>query len=123
MKKMNLNNVSVDGLVELFRNYALQQDEAMLYGDQVEVNRLFWKLRAVAEELKSRDGDQRAALLPLYDDKNSQVKVRAMKATLAVAPEQAIEGLSKLRANKRDPVCLDAGMCLWAIEEGIFKPT
>jgi hypothetical protein len=46
-----------------------------------------------------------------------------MKATLAIAPEKAIEGLRKLTENKRDPACLEAGMSLWAIEQGIFKPT
>jgi hypothetical protein len=119
----NLKRMSVDELVELFRTHALEQYQAMLRGEQSKVNAAFWKLVEVSDELKSREGDQRSALLRLYDDKNSQVKVKAMKHTLAVARERAIEGLSKLRANKNDPVCLEAGMCLWAMEEGIFKPT
>ncbi len=95
----------------------------MLSGEQAKVNRLVFKLKDIADELSVRHGDQRAALLRLYKDKNSQVKVKAMKATLAIAPSAAIEGLRKLTENTRDPACLEAGMSLWAIEQGIFKPT
>jgi hypothetical protein len=123
MTKPNLKTMSVDELVEAFRKYALEQDDAMLSGEQANVNRLVFKLKDVADELRARHGDQRSALLRLYQDKNSQVKVKAMKATLAVAPNKAMEGLRKLTENKRDPACLEAGMSLWAIEQGIFKPT
>ena len=78
--------MSVDELVELFRDFALEQDEALLRGEQRCVNALFWKLQDIAEELKSREGDQRSALMGLYDDTNAQVRVKAIKSTLAVAP-------------------------------------
>jgi hypothetical protein len=60
--------------------------------------------------------------MPLYYHPNAQVRVKAMKATLAVAPNEGMEGLRELTKNKRNPACLEAGMSLWAIEQGIFKP-
>ncbi len=42
-----------------------------------EINRLYWKIASVGNELKSRPGDQRAALLPLYNHKNMQVRLKA----------------------------------------------
>lgn len=67
-----------------FTQLAIQQDDA-LDGDVPEVTRLFWLLENVKAELKRRPGDQRAALLALYDHQpNMQVRVKAAKATLAV---------------------------------------
>ena len=57
--------------------------------DNAKFNRLFWQMEAVEGQLKARIGDQRRALLRLYDHPNAQVRLTAAKATLAVAPEAA----------------------------------
>jgi hypothetical protein len=127
MNRAGLTKLSVDELVEQFRNYALQQDEALLSGEQSKVNRLFWKLRDVEGELegelKRRDGDQRSALLRLYDHPNAQVRVKAIKASLAVAPELGREALQALANSKNYPAAMEAGMSIRALDRGIFKPT
>jgi Domain of unknown function (DUF2019) len=64
--KQQLKKMPVDELVGLFRQYVLEQDEAMLGEEHAKVNRLVWKLKDVGDELKSREGDQRSALLSLY---------------------------------------------------------
>jgi hypothetical protein len=46
-------------------------------------------LEEIKRELKPKPGDHRFALLPLYDHNNMQVRVKAAKATLAIAPEAA----------------------------------
>jgi hypothetical protein len=47
----------------------------------------------------------------------------AAKQTLAVAPAAARQLLEAIQASKMQPEALDAGMCLWTLDEGIFKPT
>ncbi len=122
MKRVKLFSLSNEDLVQRFVELAIQQDMALLSGPQREINKLFWKIEAIKDELKSRPGDQRTALLPLYDHKNKQVQVKAAKATLAIAPEAARAKLQAIRDSGWQPQALDAGMCLWTIEQGIYTP-
>jgi hypothetical protein len=80
-------------------------------------------MEAVEGELKARTGDQRRALLVLYDHPNAQVRLKAAKATLAVAPQAARRMLQIIRESKEYPQAGDAGMTIRAIESGIFRPT
>jgi hypothetical protein len=120
--KLKLKTMSVHQLVEQFRDFALAQDDALLGGEQRRVNALFWKLADIADELKSREGDQRTALMRLYDHPNAQVRVKAIKNTLAVAPKKARRALEILAASKEYPAAGEAGMSVWALDEGVFKP-
>ena len=86
-------------------------------------NRLVDDIIAVEAELKSRPGDQRTALLTLYDHANMQVRLNAAHATLAVAPEAARGLLVAIRDSRWMPQALHAGMSLWNLEEGVFRPT
>ncbi len=70
MKRQNLSDMSVKQLVQLFVDLSVQQDMALLSLAQDEVNKLYWKIEAIEEELKSRPDDQRSALLPLFEHKN-----------------------------------------------------
>jgi len=123
MTRIKLSNLSNEELVQRFVELAIQQDMALLSGALREVNKLFWKLEAIKNELKSRPGDQRSVLLTLYDHKNRQVQVKAAKATLAIAPEAARAKLQAIRDSGWQPQALDAGMCLWTIEQGIYTPS
>jgi hypothetical protein len=123
MKRVNLQAMTTEQLVQLFAAVALAQDEAMLMDDDAEVNRLFWQLDAIKQELKSRDGDQRRALLRLYDHPNAQVRLKAVKGTLAVAPEAARRMLQIIADSKEYPQAGEAGMSLYNLDEGIFKPS
>jgi hypothetical protein len=78
---------------------------------------------AIKDELKMRHGDQRRELLSLYDHPNVQVRLNAAKVTLAVAPEPAREVLQAISDSLEYPQAGDAGMSLWNLEQGIFKPT
>ena len=87
-----------------------------------EFNRLYGQMDAVKKELKSRPGDQRRALLTLYDHPNIQVRLTAAEGTLAVAPEAAQRIASKHQDSREYPQAADAGI-LWDLDRGIFKPT
>jgi hypothetical protein len=121
--KQQLKKMSVDELVGLFRQYGLEQDEAMLGEERAKVNRLVWKLKDVGDELKSREGDQRSALLSLYNHRNAQVRLHAIRATLALAPDIARQALEALANSKEYPTSGDAGMTIRALDQGSFKPT
>src|SRR6476620_4481081 len=93
MKKILLATLSVDQLVQQFTNVTLAQDKALLDADFTESNPPFVEMEAIKDELNSRDGDQRRTLLRLYCHPNAQVRLKAVKATLAVAPDVARQAL------------------------------
>ena len=115
--------MTVDQLVERFLAIALEQDYALLMDDTERFNRLYGKMAAISQELKSREGDQRRALLRLYGHRNAQVRVTAALATLAVSPQMARSALEAIRASQEQPQAMDAGMTLWNLDRGVFKPT
>jgi hypothetical protein len=124
MKKQDkLQDMTVDQLVQRFVTIALDQDRALLRREHARFNRLFDEMEAVESELKARDGDQRQALLSLYDHPNTQVRVKAVKATLAVAPEPALRQLKEIADSRKYPQAGEAGMSLLNLERGIFKPS
>lgn len=123
MKRMRLQDATVAQLVDRFTVIGVDQDRALLRREHAKFNRLFDEMVAIEEELKARDGDQRRELLRLYDHPNAQVRLNALKATLAVAPELALRTLQALRESREYPQAADAGMTLIALKRGIFKPT
>jgi cytochrome c oxidase assembly protein Cox11 len=122
MKRVNLSVLNNEGLVEMFAELAVEQDVALLSRMQRKVNSIYWRLEAIESELKSRPGDQRSALLPLYNHKNMQVRVKAAKATLAIAPESARAQLEAIRESGWQPQAGEAGMSLGFLDEGVYKP-
>jgi hypothetical protein len=123
MKPANLQGMSVEKLVMRFTELCLAQFEAELRSELSKENRLIRQMFAVADELRARAGDQRRALLELYSHPNIQVRLMAAKETLAVAPVAAREMLQAIKDSGQMPQSMDAGMCLWALDEGIHKPT
>jgi len=123
MKSTRLTQLTVEHLVARFAEIGSAQDDALLYDEIAKFNRLYREKTSVLEELRSRDGDQRRALLRLYDHPNIQVRLNAAKATLAVAPEAARRLLEDIATRKDVPQGGDAGMSLWNLDRGVFKPT
>src|SRR5712691_3930772 len=123
MTPSKLADMTVEQLVERFAAIALGQDQALLMHEYAKFNRLFDEMQAVGRELKGRNGDQRRALLRLYDHPNAQVRLKAVKATLAVAPEAARRTLRSIAESREYPQAGEAGMSLANLERGIFKPT
>jgi hypothetical protein len=121
MERSKLQDMTVDQLVERFTAIAVDQDNAI--DNTAKYNRLFEQMEAVKRELKARDGDQRRALLCLYGHPNAQVRLKAVKATLAVAPERARRMLEIMAQSREYPQAGDAGMTIDALDRGIFKPT
>jgi len=121
-KQVTLQDLSVDQLVERFAGLALEQDTALLGESITRVNQLYYALKDVENELKAREGDQRKALVRLYEHKNPQVRLKAVKATLAVAPEVARPMLQAIADSREYPQAGEAGMSILNLERGIYKP-
>jgi hypothetical protein len=123
MRQKAINQMTTSELVEKFVEVAVAQDEAELRGQMAKYNRLFKQMMDVEGQLRGRDGDQRLQLLRLFDHPNLHVRVQAAMLTLAVAPVEARAQLEILAASDRLPYSADAGMCLWNLDRGVFKPT
>ena len=123
MRSPTIHDQTTDQLVDHFMEIALEQDTALLREQINKVNRLFDDLELVEAELKARAGDQRRALLRLYAHPNPQVRVKAIKATLAVAPDKARRALRELAESREYPQSGEAGMSIRALDRGIFKPS
>ncbi|HXO72771.1 MAG TPA: DUF2019 domain-containing protein [Bradyrhizobium sp.] len=123
MKRIQLSNVTTKDLVERFAQIGVAQDRALLGGEITKFNRLFDQMATVSNELKSREGDQRSALMVLYDYPNIQVRLKAAKHTLAVAPVEARRQIEAIAASNWMPQAGDAGMSLWNLDRGVYKPT
>ena len=122
MKRLKLQDMTANQLLECFTAIGIEQDQTLLRRRYAKFNRLFDEMVAIEDELKTRDGDQRRELLSLYNHPNAQVRLNAIKATLAVAPEIARQALQALADSREYPQAGDAGMSLWNLEQGIFKP-
>ena len=123
MSPRNLSKLSIDELIEEFVSIGTAQDDALLMEEYARFNRLFDKLEHIEAELKDRPGDARRELVRLYGHPNFQVWLNAAKATLALAPEEARRQLHAIQDSRHFPQAGDAGMALWTLDEGIYKPT
>ena len=120
MTKGKLHTLTVDQLTARFAKIGIAQDKAE--DDNAKYTRLFEQMEAVEQELKSRPGDPRWALLSLYNHRNMQVRLKAAKATLAIAPKEARQMIESIAASSWFPQAGDAGMCLTMLDRGIFVP-
>ena len=123
MKQQNLSIMNLADLVQRFAVITREQDMVLLEGHMAKFNKLFEDMKKFHDELKKRPGDQRRALMQLYDFPNMQVRLQASKLTLAVAPIEARAQLAIIAASRWIPQADDAGMSLFNLENGIFKPT
>ncbi len=124
MKKIeDLSNLTVEQLVQQFADLGVAQYQAASQESIRLYNKLFAQTMKVTEELKSREGDARTALVALYRHPNVEVRMGAAKATLAVNPEGARDLLIAIEKLNRFPQSPSAGMCLSSLEDGTFKPT
>jgi hypothetical protein len=122
MKKSAPHELTVAELVDHFAAICAQQNKALFDRAVGRFNRLYDQMDAVRNGLETREGDQRRALLSLFNHPDLQVRLQAAKTTLAIAPAAARQMLEALERWGRQPQAGDAGMCLINLERGIFVP-
>ena len=123
MKTSKINHLSTGQLVARFAEICLDQDQALLRSDIAGFNRLYGQMVAIRDELKSRMGDERRALVALYNHENAQVRLQAARASLAVAPEEARRVIELIANGRKFPQAGDAGMTISNLDSGVFKPS
>lgn len=115
--------MSVADLASYFTASALAQYNADMDFNIKAINIAVKEMMAIAAELKSRPGDQRSALLELYDHPNTRVRLSAARLSFALAPVRARAVIQEIADSKKFSTALDAGMCLSSIDMGLFKPS
>jgi hypothetical protein len=69
-----------------------------------------------------RTGDQRRALISLYNHRNAQVRLKAAISTLAVAPNAARRVLQLITDRAEFPQAAHAYGMIRALEDGSYTP-
>ncbi len=95
---------------------------AILDSETKRFNRMFPKMQAIDRELRTRGPEARTALIPLLDNHDRFIRYYAAKYTLGLAPDRARRVIEDIAKSSYDALRLDAGMCLYALDKGIFKP-
>jgi len=116
MTRSNVKTMTVNELVQRFVTIALDQDQALFNDEIATFNKLYGQMDAVRNELKSRPGDQRSALLPLYTHPNIQVRLKAALSTMEIAPEAARKVFRKIADSRRYPQAADALAAIWRLD-------
>lgn len=122
MKPKNLDEMTVDELIERFAEIGVAQYKALDDDDYAKFNRLYRQMDEVDRELRARGPEARLALLKLYTYPNMQVRLKAATRTLGVALGPARQVLQAIRDSKWPPQYLDAGMLLMSLDDGTFVP-
>jgi hypothetical protein len=117
-----LRRLTVEQLVAAFEAMGIEQAHAELYGKISKYNRLFEKMGAIQDELKSRADDQRSALVSLLQHPNPQVRYMAAEYTLAVAPRESRQVLQDLSDKNIYPQAANARGTLRSLAIGRRKP-
>lgn len=112
VSEKNLGGMAVDELLAAYVALCLRQFDANEVEDSRRYNATFPIVMAIETELESRAGDQRRALMGLFDHPNIQVRLQAARACRSVAPVAAAALLEEIKASQRFPQAADAGMWL-----------
>jgi hypothetical protein len=121
VKRVKLEEMTVDELVDRFAEIGVAEDQALLCGEHKKFNRLFTQMNEVDQELRRRGLEARRALIQLFDHPNMQARLQAAKWSLGVAPDVARKVIEEIPASQWQPQAMEAGMTLWNLDEGIFK--
>ncbi|QBR70677.1 hypothetical protein CU048_04605 [Beijerinckiaceae bacterium] len=119
--KRKLEDLNVDQLVLRFAEIGVAQDQALLYDEYKKFKRLFNLMNEVDQELRRRGLEARMALLRLFNHPNMQVRLKAAKRSLGVAPEAARQVIEEIKKSQCFPQALEAGMTLRNLDSGLFK--
>ncbi len=122
MTPRDVRKATTDELVDRFAAVCVEQSKALDEDEIAKFNRLYDAMAAIRDELKARSGDQRYALLALFNHHNFQVQLQAARATLAVAPAESRRLIEKIAASRWYPQAGDAGMTLANLDRGVFVP-
>jgi hypothetical protein len=110
-------------LLARFEKLCVEQYDALDRQEYAAFNRRYDRIQAIEDELKSRPGDQRRILMTLFGHPNMQVRLTAARANLAIDYPAARREIQDIADSKWGPQCLDAGMTLINLDNGVYRPS
>ena len=122
MKPGNLATSTVECLVDFFASLAIEQSRAIDDDEYTEYHELYRTIQDVDREISLRGTAARRELLRLYGHENIQVRLQAVLHAFALEPVLSRQVLEEIRAHQIQPYAMDAGMALWNLDRGVFKP-
>lgn len=78
-------------------------------------------LLSVQNEIRARSREYRLSLAPLLEDQNRYVQYYAARQLLALVPGRSRQIIEE-NSRQGDAIAGDAGMLLYTIDSGIYKP-
>jgi hypothetical protein len=119
MNNRSLKRLNDNDLMEKFAAAAKALGEAINYWESgvKETDRLF----AIRDEIRARGLAVRLRLAPLLDNEDRFVRYYAARQLLALVPERSRQIIEE-NAKQRDAIAGDAGMLLYTLDSGIYKP-
>lgn len=122
-QKEDLRALSTSDILGLFEQLCIEQDDAIEGNENARANRLIMRTFALEAEPKSRPGDQRRILMKLFGHPNMQVRLTAARANLAVDYIAARRELQAIVDQQWFPQSGDAGMTLYHLDTGFYRPS
>ena len=105
-----------------FADAAKKRGLAVLDSDVRNANRMFRLMRAVDLVLRSRGLEARQSLLSLLNDQDRFVRYYTAKNALGLDPKRAREIIEWNHKYWFDAIAGDAGMTLYFLDTGEYKP-
>lgn len=122
MKKETAEGLTTEQLVVEFMSAAHSRGTAILDMDTARANQTLDKLQVIDSVLRARGVDARMSLFPLLRNSDRSIRYFAAMYMLGLCPIEARQVIEEIARPKFDPICTDAGMCLYTLDTGIFKP-
>jgi hypothetical protein len=122
MKKLRLDSLSDDELVERFVIAAKGMGSAVLDSETRQANRCYHYMRAIDAVLRSRGRGSRFRLEVLLGHEDRFVRYYAAQKLLGIIPERARSVIEWNYKYWFDAIAGDAGMLLLSLDRGEYKP-
>lgn len=121
MTQAKLELLSDSDLIAEFVKLAEQRGAANEDGDVPRSNRAARQMFSLDDIFRKRGRGVRSLLLPLLDHRNEWVRYSAATRLLRIAPERARATIEQVAAGV-GPIAGDAGMTLYELDRGGWKP-
>jgi Domain of unknown function (DUF2019) len=120
MKRISLQDMTVDQLVKRFVGIALAEYDAIELDDNAKFRRMFDHMTELMAEFLTRPVQQRRALMALYEHPNPQVRYRAAFFTQDIAPAAARRVCEIISERNEYPQAANARRTIRNMDEGPY---
>ena len=122
MRKLDLVHLTNAELANRFAEAAKKRGRAIREGEVRDANRMYHYMDAIHSILRSRGLTARQELLPLLDGEDRYVQYYTAIQLLGVVPDRAREIIESNHKYWSDAIAFDAGMILYNLDIGVFRP-